>query len=114
MWKEFKEFALKGNVIDMAAGIVIGVAFGKIITSLVNDIIMPPLGLLLGKLDFLIVALAIFVMIKQINRLKAKPQPVPVNTKECPFCWTQIPLKAVRCPNCTSVLSTDADNKKND
>lgn len=146
MWKEFKEFAIKGNVIDMAVGIVIGVAFGKIITSLVNDIIMPPLGLILGRLDFsnlfinlsgrslqslaeakalgaatinygafmntiidfLIVAGAIFVMIKQINRLKAKPLPAAVNTKECGFCFTAIPLKATRCPNCTSVLEKSA------
>ena len=127
----------------MAVGIVIGVAFGKIITSLVNDIIMPPLGLLLGKLDFsnlfinisgqplnslaeakamgaatmnygiflntvidfLIVALAIFIVIKQINRFKAKPQPAAPNTKECVFCFTQIPIKATRCPNCTSDLT---------
>jgi large conductance mechanosensitive channel len=143
MWKEFKAFAMKGNVIDMAVGIVIGVAFGKIITSLVNDIIMPPLGLLLGNLDFsnlfinlsgqplnslaeakalgvatinygvflntiidfLIVALAIFIVIKQINRFKAKPLPAAPNTKECGFCFTQIPIKAIRCPNCTSELT---------
>jgi large conductance mechanosensitive channel len=145
MWKEFKAFAMKGNVIDMAVGIVIGVAFGKIITSLVNDIIMPPLGLLLGKLDFsnlfinisgkpltslaeakalgaatlnyglflntvidfLIVALAIFIVVKQINRFKAKPQPAAPNTKECSFCFTQIPIRATRCPNCTSELKKD-------
>jgi len=142
MWKDFKAFAMKGNVIDMAVGIVIGVAFGKIITSLVNDVIMPPLGLLLGKLDFsnlfinisgkpltslaeakalgaatinyglflntvidfLIVALAIFIVIKQLNRFKAKPQPAAPDTKECGFCFTSIPIKATRCPNCTSVL----------
>jgi large conductance mechanosensitive channel len=146
MWKEFKAFAMKGNVVDMAVGIVIGVAFGKIITSLVNDIIMPPLGLLLGKLDFsnlfinlsgrhlnsladakalgaatlnygaflntvidfLIVALAIFLVVKQINRLKAKPQPAAPNTKECGFCFTPIPIKATRCPNCTSELVKDS------
>jgi len=142
MFKEFKAFIMRGNVIDMAVGIIIGAAFGKIVTSLVNDIIMPPLGLLLGKIDFsnlfinlsgqmypslamakaagaptinygiflntvidfLIVALAIFLVIKQINRIKAQPAPVPPNTKECPFCRTSIPIKAVRCPNCTSAL----------
>ncbi len=142
MWKEFKAFAMKGNVIDMAVGIVVGVAFGKIVTSLVNDVIMPPIGLLLGKLDFsnlyinltrqsyeslaaakaagaatlnyglfvntvldfVIVALAIFIVVKQINRFKAKPQPAPPNTKECAFCFTQIPIKALKCPNCTADL----------
>ncbi len=146
MWKEFKAFAMKGNVIDMAVGIVIGVAFGKIITSLVNDIIMPPLGLLLGRLDFsnlfvnisgqplkglaeakalgaatinygvflntiidfIVVALAIFIVIKQINRFKAKSQPAAPNTKECGFCFTSIPIKATRCPNCTSELTAKA------
>jgi len=133
---------MRGNVIDMAVGIIIGAAFGKIVTSLVNDIIMPPLGLLLGKIDFsnlfinlsglpypslalakaagaptinygifvnaiidfVIIALVIFMLIKQVNRLKAQPAPVPLNTKECPFCHTGIPLKATRCPNCTSSL----------
>ncbi len=143
MLKEFKAFIMRGNVIDMAVGIIIGAAFGKIVTSLVGDIIMPPLGLLLGKIDFsnlfinlsgvpyaslaaakaagaptinygffinvvidfLIVALVIFLLIKQVNRLKAQPAPVPPNTKECPFCHTSIPIKAVRCPNCTSSLT---------
>ena len=142
MLKKFKAFIMKGNVIDIAVGIIIGAAFGKIVTSLVSDVIMPPLGLLIGKLDFsnlfinlsrqtfpslalakaagaptinygvfvnvvidfLIIALVIFLLIKQVNRLKAQPQPVPPNTKECPFCYTGIPIKAVRCPNCTSVL----------
>lgn len=142
MFKEFKAFILRGNVIDIAVGIIIGAAFGKIVSSLVSDVIMPPLGLLLGKLDFsnlfinlsglpypslamakaagaptinygvfvntvidfVIIALVIFLMIKQVNRLKAKPQPVPPNTKECPFCYTSIPIKATRCPNCTSVI----------
>jgi large conductance mechanosensitive channel len=142
MLKEFKEFAMKGNVLDMAIGIIIGAAFGKIITSLVADVIMPPIGLILGKvdfsslflslsgthydslvaakaagaptinygvflnnvIDFLIVAFVIFMVIRQVNRWK-KPVPVaaPV-TKECPYCFTGIPIKAVRCPNCTSEL----------
>ena len=142
MLKEFKEFAMKGNVLDMAIGIIIGGAFGKIITSLVADVIMPPIGLILGKvdfsslflslsgthydslvaakaagaptinygvflnnvIDFMIVAFVIFMVIRQVNRWK-KPVPVaaPV-TKECPYCFTAIPIKAVRCPNCTSEL----------
>ena len=144
MFKEFKEFTMRGNVLDMAIGIIIGVAFGKIITSLVNDVIMPPIGLLLGKidfnslfinisgkhfatlteakaagaatinygmfintvLDFIIVAFVIFLMIRQVNRFKAKPAPAPIapTTKECPFCYSSIPIKATRCPNCTSQL----------
>lgn len=131
--KEFKEFAMRGNVMDMAVGIIIGGAFGKIISSLVNDIIMPPIGMLLGKmdfsglmlvlqekvgdtpavaikygvfintvLDFLIVAFAIFMMIKQINRLQKAPPPAEVTTKDCPKCFSSIPLKASRCPHCTS------------
>jgi len=142
MWKEFKEFIMRGNVMDMAVGIVIGAAFGKIVTSFVNDVLMPPIGLLLGKvdfsnlfitlsgdsyptlaeaqkagavvikyglfintvIDFLIVALAIFLVIKQINRLRRQPAPEAPNTKECPFCFSAIPIKAVRCPQCTSEL----------
>ncbi len=137
MIKEFKEFAMRGNVVDMAVGIIIGAAFGKIVSSLVNDIIMPPIGMLLGNvdfsnlavtlkekteaaeavtigygvfintvLDFIIVAFVIFMVIKQINRFKKK-EPAPVaepTTKECPKCYTSIPIKAVRCPNCTSDL----------
>ncbi len=144
MLKEFKEFALKGNVLDMAIGIIIGAAFGKIVTSLVNDVIMPPIGLLLGNvdfsnlfinlsgeeyatlaaaqeagaatinygafintvLDFLIVAFVIFLVVKQFNRLRKKeeaPPPEPT-TKECGFCASTIPIKATRCPNCTSEL----------
>jgi large conductance mechanosensitive channel len=127
--REFKEFAMKGNVIDMAVGIVIGAAFGKIVTSLVNDIIMPPVGLLMGKadfsslhialhdnvvikygafintvLDFLIVAFAIFLVIKQINRLKKKEVAAPT-TKDCPYCCTPVPIKATRCGHCTSDLA---------
>ncbi|MCL1901928.1 MAG: large-conductance mechanosensitive channel protein MscL [Endomicrobia bacterium] len=145
---EFKNFAVKGNVIDMAVGIIIGSAFGKIADSLVKDIIMPPIGLLLGNIDFsnlfivlkdgvsgsypyhtleaarqagavtlnigtfinvvisfLIVAFAVFLMIKGINKLKIEhEEAAPVTTKECPFCFTQIPVKAVKCPNCTSDL----------
>jgi large conductance mechanosensitive channel len=148
MFKEFKEFALRGNVIDMAVGIIIGAAFGKIITSLVNDVIMPPIGLLLGRvnfgdlfvsldgkhyanfaaakaasaptinygmflnncLDFAIVAFAMFLMIRQFNRLMppAAPAPVPVTTRECPFCASEIPLKATRCPHCTSEVTAAA------
>lgn len=137
MWKEFKQFAMRGNVVDMAIGIIIGMAFGRIVTSLVNDIIMPPIGLLLGNTDFsnlvltfrakteaaeavtinygifvntvlnfIIVAFAIFVVIKQINRVKKKPEAPPAEptTKECPKCFTTISLKATRCPNCTSDL----------
>ncbi|MCX7784690.1 MAG: large conductance mechanosensitive channel protein MscL [candidate division WOR-3 bacterium] len=142
MFKEFKEFAMRGNVIDMAIGIIIGVAFGKIVTSLVNDIIMPPIGLLLGRIDFsnlfinisgkhyatlaeaksagaatinygvfintiidfLIVAFIIFLIIRQINRLKPKPIPAEPTTKECPYCCSTIPIKATRCPHCTSEL----------
>jgi large conductance mechanosensitive channel len=149
MIKEFKEFAVKGNVIDMAVGIVIGAAFGTIVKSLVSDIIMPPIGLLLGNVDFsnlflvlkggvegvtyatpaeaqtagavtlnyglflntiisfLIVAFAIFILIKNINRLKSlkAPEPAPApTTKACPYCFSTIPIKAVRCPNCTSNL----------
>ncbi|HZP00253.1 MAG TPA: large conductance mechanosensitive channel protein MscL [Terriglobia bacterium] len=144
MLKEFKEFAMKGNVVDMAVGIIIGAAFGGIVTSLVNDILMPPIGLLLGKVDFsnlfivlkgdtyptlaaakqagattlnyglfvntvinfLIVAFAIFLVVKQVNRLRRQPAPVPAapTTKECPYCCSIIPIKAVRCPSCTSEL----------
>lgn len=142
MLKEFKEFALKGNMLDLAVAVIIGGAFGKIITSLVNDIIMPPIGLLLGGLnfsdlyinlsgkaypslaaaqeagaptlnygmflntiiDFLIVAIVLFLVIRAFNKMK-KPAPAAApTTKVCPFCQTEIPLKAVRCPHCTSEL----------
>lgn len=144
MWSEFKKFVMRGNVIDLAVGIIIGGAFGKIITSLVSDIIMPPIGVLLGKvdfaslyinlsgkayasladakaagaatinyglfintvLDFVIVAFVIFLLVKQVNKLKAAPAPAEPNTKECPYCLSVIPLKATRCPNCTSELKT--------
>ena len=142
MLKEFKEFAMRGNVIDMAIGIVIGVAFGKIVTSLVTDVLMPPIGLLLGKvdfsnlfinlsqqhyttlseakaagavtvnygvffntiLDFIIVAFAIFLLVRQVNRLKRQEAPAAPTTKECPFCFSLVPIKATRCPHCTSEM----------
>lgn len=142
MLKEFRDFVARGNVMDLAVGVIIGSAFGAIVTSLVNDIIMPPIGLALngvnfkdlfvsltGKaypslqaaqaagaptinygnfinnvIDFLIVAAVIFLLVKGINSLK-RPAPAPApTTKECEFCHTMIPLKAVRCPNCTSQL----------
>src|SRR5271165_6149844 len=138
MFKEFKEFIMRGNVLDLAVAVIIGAAFGRIVTSFVSDIVMPPVGLLTGKVDFsnlfidlsgthpatladakkagaatlnygqflntvvdfLIVALVIFLVIQQANRFKAKPAPVAVTTKDCPFCATAIPLAAKRCPNC--------------
>lgn len=140
---EFKEFAIKGNVIDLAVGFVLGAAFGKIVTSLVNDVIMPPIGMLLGGvnfadlfisldgmsytslevakaagapviaygsfinviIEFLIIALALFFMIRTINRLKRQEPPAPPNTKDCPYCKESIPKGAVRCPRCTSDLA---------
>jgi large conductance mechanosensitive channel len=128
MLKEFKEFAIRGNVMDLAVAVIIGGAFGKIVTSLVDDIIMPLVGLLIGGIDFkslaftvgsakvtygsfiqnivdfIIVALVIFLMVRAINSTK-KPAPAAApTTKECPYCFTMIPLKATRCPNCTSPL----------
>jgi large conductance mechanosensitive channel len=141
MLKEFKEFAMRGNVLDMAIGIIIGAAFGKIVSSFVADVLMPPIGLLLGKvdfsnlfinlsgqsfpsvdaakaagaatlnygmflntvIDFVIVAFAIFLLIKQVNRFTAKKEaPADPTTKECPRCLSQIPIKATRCAHCTS------------
>jgi large conductance mechanosensitive channel len=144
MLKEFKEFAMRGNVLDMAIGIIIGAAFGKIITSFVNDMLMPPIGLVLGKvdfsnlfvnlsgktydtlaaakaasaptinygqflntvIDFVIVAFAIFLLIRQVNRLQRKPEAPPPapTTKDCPYCFSNIAIRATRCPNCTSEL----------
>ncbi|MCX6034070.1 MAG: large conductance mechanosensitive channel protein MscL [Chloroflexi bacterium] len=130
MVKEFKAFAMRGNVMDLAVAVIIGGAFGKIVSSLVNDIIMPVIGLLIGGvdfsglaftignatvtygnfinniLDFIILALVIFLMIKFIDNLKKKPAPVAAEptAKECPYCFTIIPIKARRCPNCTSEL----------
>lgn len=135
--QEFKKFAMRGNVIDMAVGVIMGGAFGKIVSSLVNDVVMPPIGMILGNVDFsklaiplgegdkaatlrygsflqsvvdfLIVALAIFLLVKTINRAttmmhEEKDQQVP-KTKECPRCCSVIPIKAVRCPSCTSELA---------
>jgi large conductance mechanosensitive channel len=142
MFKEFKEFIQKGNVMDLAVGFIMGAAFGKIVTSLINDVIMPPIGLLLGRVDFsslyinlsgrafeslaeakkagaatinygaflntliefLIVGLTVFMMVKWINAFRRKPAAAPAapTTRECPFCLSAIPLKAVRCPHCTS------------
>lgn len=145
MLKDFKEFALRGSVVDMAVGIIVGAAFGVIIKSLVSDIIMPPIGLLLGKVDFanlfvvlkagseagpysslaeaqrigavtlnygafintiisfVIVAFAVFLLVRQMNKLKREATPAP-STKECPYCFSAIPLKATRCAHCTSEL----------
>jgi large conductance mechanosensitive channel len=149
MFKEFKEFAMRGNVVDMAVGIIIGAAFGTIIKSLVDDLLMPPIGLLLGNVDFsnifitlkegakaagpyasvaaakqagavtlnlgifintvisfLIVAFAVFLVIRSLNRLKREqeaPAAAPA-TKDCPYCYTAVPIQASRCPHCTSQL----------
>jgi large conductance mechanosensitive channel len=135
-FNEFKKFAMRGNVMDMAVGIIIGAAFGKIVDSMVKDIIMPPIGLLLGKVDFsdlkivladdvsinygifinnvisfIIVAFAVFVLIKAVNKLQAKmikdeadAAAAAPTTKKCPYCCTEIPLEATRCPHCTSDL----------
>jgi len=150
MWKEFKEFAIKGNVMDMAIGIVIGAAFGTIVKSFVADVIMPPIGLLLGGVDFtnmytvlkegaevaapyasladaqaagavtmniglfintiisfLIIAFAIFLVIKNVNKMKREepaPEPAEPTTKECPHCLSEIPIKAIKCAFCASSL----------
>src|SRR5467141_694654 len=142
MFKEFKEFAMRGNVLDMAVGIIIGAAFGQIVTSFVQDVLMPPIGRLLGHVDFsnlfvnlsgthyptiaaakaagaatlnyglflntiinfLIVAFAVFLLVRQVNRLAPKPAPAPAATRDCPYCLTAIPLKATRCAHCTSEL----------
>jgi large conductance mechanosensitive channel len=145
MLKEFREFAMRGNVVDMAVGIIIGAAFGAIVQSLVADVIMPPIGLILGNVDFsnlfivlkqgaaaapyaslaeaqkagavtinygkflnavvgfVIVAFAVFMLVRAINQLKRKEQAAPT-TKECPQCFSTIPIKAKRCPNCTSQI----------
>ncbi len=127
MLKEFKEFAIRGNVMDLAVAVIIGGAFGKIVTSLVNDMLMPLIGLLLGGInfsdlaitvggavvkwgvfvqsiiDFVIIAFVIFLLVRAMNRLK-KQEPTTPTTKECQYCFTTIPLKATRCPNCTSEL----------
>lgn len=144
MFKEFKAFAMRGPVLDMAIGIILGVAFGQIITSLVNDIIMPPIGLLLGRvdftnffvnlgekhfatladakkagaaviayghfintvIDFIIVAFCMFLVVKWFTMMRKPAPPAAPTTKDCPFCFSSIPLKATRCPNCTSQLAS--------
>jgi large conductance mechanosensitive channel len=129
MIKEFKTFMMRGNVMDLAVGVIIGGAFGKIVSSLVNDILMPVIGLIIGGIDFsnlafslgsakvtygvfinnfidfIIITLVIFLMVKGINNLQKKPAPTPAadpTTRECPHCFTTISIKATRCPNCTS------------
>ena len=150
MLKEFREFAMRGNVVDMAVGIIVGGAFGKIVTSLVQDIIMPPIGLLLAKvdfsnlyvnlsgkayptlaqakqagaatinygaflnmvLDFVIVAFAMFLLVRQINRLRRTGEvPAPPETRECPHCCSTVAIKATRCPQCTSSLEGVSDER---
>ncbi|OFV98908.1 MAG: mechanosensitive ion channel protein MscL [Acidobacteria bacterium RIFCSPLOWO2_02_FULL_60_20] len=146
MLKEFKEFIARGNVIDLAVAVIMGAAFGPIVTSLVNDVIMPPIGLVLGQVDFkdlfiglsgqtyatlaaakaagapviaygtfinaiinfLIVSFAVFILLKQVNRMK-KPAPAPAapTTRDCPFCLSAVPLKATRCAHCTSDLKAN-------
>jgi large conductance mechanosensitive channel len=147
MLKEFREFAVKGNAVDLAVGVIIGAAFGAVVTSLVNDIITPPIGRFTGGLDFkdlfialngktysslaeargaaapvlaygafintvisfLIVTAAVFLMVRQMNRLrKPAAAELPTSTKECPFCGKSIPAKAIRCPDCTSDLKIAA------
>jgi large conductance mechanosensitive channel len=145
MLKEFRDFISRGNVLDLAVAVIIGAAFGRIVTTLVDGVLMPPIGLALGRVDFsslfvvldstkgvpaslaeakangipviaygqlindvimfLIVALAVFILIKQANRLKRPAAPAPATSKECPFCASSIPLKAMRCPQCTSALA---------
>ena len=146
MFKEFKEFIMRGNVVDMAVGIIIGAAFGTIVKSLVDDVIMPPIGLLLGNVDFsnlflviregkvagayetlaaakaagavtinyglfintiisfLIVAFAVFMLIRAVNKLKRETPPLEATTKECPYCLSAIPIRATRCAHCTSEI----------
>jgi large conductance mechanosensitive channel len=146
MLKEFKEFAMRGNVVDMAVGIIIGAAFGTIVKSLVSDIIMPPIGLLLGRVDFsnlfivlkgrgvsyatlaeaqaagavtlnygmfintiisfIIVAFTVFLVIRNVNRMKKEKPAADPTTKECPYCFSVIPIKASRCAFCTSSLES--------
>jgi large conductance mechanosensitive channel len=142
MLKEFKEFAMRGNVLDMAVGIIIGAAFGQIVNSFVQDVLMPPIGRLVGHVDFsilflnlsathydtmaaakaagaatlnygvflntvinfLIVAFAVFLLVRQVNRLMPKPAPAPAATRDCPYCLSAVPAKATKCSQCTSEL----------
>ena len=144
MLREFTDFAMRGNMLDMAVGIIIGAAFGRVVSSFVTDILMPPIGLLTGRsdfsskfinlsgkayatladakaagaatlnygvflnavFDFLIVAFAVFLLIRQVNRLKSEEKLPAVTTKDCPFCSSAIAIKATRCPHCTSTLTT--------
>jgi large conductance mechanosensitive channel len=128
MLKEFRAFVMRGNVLDLAVGVIIGGAFGKIVASLVNDILMPLIGLIMGGvnfselaftvgaavikwgvfvqtvIDFLIIALVIFMIVKAANSARKAPLPADPTTKECPYCISVIPIKATRCPQCTSEL----------
>jgi len=128
MLKEFRDFAMRGNVMDLAIAVIIGGAFGKIIASLVNDILMPLIGLILGGInfselsatvgdtvitygafiqaivDFIIVAFVIFMLVRTMNNMKKQPAPADPTTKECQYCFTAVPIKATRCPHCTSQL----------
>jgi large conductance mechanosensitive channel len=147
MLKEFKAFAMRGNVLDMAVGIIVGAAFGQIVTSFVQDIMMPPIGRLVGHVDFsnlfvnlsgthyetiaaakvagaatlnyglflntvinfLIVAFAVFLLVRQVNRLAPKPVPAPL-TRDCPYCLSAVPVKAVKCAHCTSELTSSSQS----
>jgi large conductance mechanosensitive channel len=142
MFKEFREFAARGNVVDLAVGVIIGAAFGKIVTSVVDDLVMPPIGMVLGRVDFkdlfvalgggsypslaaakaagapviaygnfmntviqfFVVAFVIFLMVRQINRLKNQPAPPTEDARDCQFCLSRIPRKATRCAHCTSTV----------
>jgi len=148
MLKEFRDFAVKGNMIDMAVGIIIGAAFGTVVNSIVKDLIMPPISLILSKINFanlffvlhagagdpgpyhsldaatragavilnlgsflnaiisfVVVAISVFILVKAVNKLKAHPAPAAPNTKKCPFCAMDIPLAAIKCPDCTADLN---------
>jgi len=146
MWNEFRKFALKGNMVDLAVGVIVGAAIGKVVTSLVNDIIMPPIGLLLGRvnfsslyinlsrtnyatfeeakaagaptiniglfintvIEFLVIMLVVFFIVRTVNKVRERMQPTPAvvpTTRLCPFCKTEIPVDATRCPHCTSDLT---------
>jgi large conductance mechanosensitive channel len=153
IWKEFKEFAIKGSAVDLAVGVIIGAAFGAVIASLVKDIIMPPIGLLTGGLDFsnkflllrdapgggtfatpaeaakagavtwnygnfitlmisfLIIASCIFLVVKAMNKMKRPAPGAPAVSKDCPACAMTIPIKATRCPHCTTELSSSASSQ---
>lgn len=129
MWEDFKKFAVRGNVLDMAVGVIIGGAFGNIVTSLVNDIIMPVIGILLGKIDFsalslkaggasvnfglfinnvvdfLIISFSVFLVVRRLNRITGRERKAPKPaTKKCRYCCSEIDINAVRCPHCTSML----------